>query len=83
MYYVYFPAHPNLKLFITHGGFVSSIESAYHGVPLLTIPIYGDQMQNAHFSVKNGYGRFLTYSEISEQNLLENINAILDNPKYV
>ncbi|KAJ3642498.1 hypothetical protein Zmor_025269 [Zophobas morio] len=75
-------AHPNLKLFITHGGFVSSIESAYHGVPLLTIPIYGDQMQNAHFSVKNGYGRFLTYGEISEENLLENINAILDNPKY-
>jgi UDP:flavonoid glycosyltransferase YjiC (YdhE family) len=74
-------AHPNLKLFITHGGFVSSVETAYHGVPILAIPIFGDQKVNANFAKANGFGRFITYKEISEESLLENINEMLNNPK--
>jgi hypothetical protein len=76
-------AHPNLKLFITHGGFVSSVETAYHGVPILAIPIFGDQKVNANFAKANGFGRFITYKEISEESLLENINEMLNNPKYL
>ncbi|XP_037824336.1 UDP-glycosyltransferase UGT4-like [Lucilia sericata] len=29
--------HPNLKLYITHGGFLSIIESIYHGLPILGV----------------------------------------------
>ena len=32
-------AHPNLKLFITHCGLSSIIETLYHGVPLCQRPI--------------------------------------------
>ncbi|XP_972644.2 UDP-glycosyltransferase UGT5-like [Tribolium castaneum] len=75
-------AHPNLKLFITHGGFVSSVETAYHGKPMLAIPIYGDQRNNANFAYKNGFGRYITYGNLTEENLLATINEMLDNPKY-
>lgn len=40
-------AHPKIKLFISHGGYLSTTEAAYEGVQTLGIPVYGDQMVNA------------------------------------
>lgn len=37
-------AHPNVKLFVTHGGLLSTIESIYREKPIVGIPIFGDQM---------------------------------------
>jgi hypothetical protein len=38
--------HPNVKLFITHGGLLSTTEAAYAAVPVLGIPVFGDQKVN-------------------------------------
>ncbi|KAL5273667.1 UGT2A1.2 family protein [Megaselia abdita] len=40
-------AHPNVKLFITHGGLLSTTESIYHGKPLIGSTI--DSFGNRHF----------------------------------
>ena len=37
-------AHPNLKVFITHGGLLGTQEGVARGVPMLGIPIYADQV---------------------------------------
>jgi len=37
-------AHPNVKLFVTHGGLLSCTESVLRGKPIVGIPIFGDQM---------------------------------------
>ncbi|KAB5578105.1 putative UDP-glucoronosyl and UDP-glucosyl transferase family protein [Coniochaeta sp. 2T2.1] len=37
-------AHPSTRLFFTHAGPSSVNESLYHGVPMLTMGIYGDQL---------------------------------------
>lgn len=37
-------AHDNVKLFVTHGGLLSCIESIYRGKPVVGIPIFADQM---------------------------------------
>uniref|UniRef100_A0A8D8LN18 UDP-glucuronosyltransferase n=1 Tax=Cacopsylla melanoneura TaxID=428564 RepID=A0A8D8LN18_9HEMI len=39
-------AHPKCVLFITHGGIHSVLESLYHGVPMVGIPVFADQEQN-------------------------------------
>ena len=76
-------AHPNVKLFITHGGLLSTTETIYHGVPVLAIPIAGDQKLNAQRIVNEGFGLSLGYKEISEQTLTEKLDELLNNPKYV
>jgi glucuronosyltransferase len=37
-------AHPNVKLLMGHGGSLGSTEALYEGIPILGIPIFGDQM---------------------------------------
>jgi hypothetical protein len=74
-------AHPNLKLFITHGGLLSTTETIYHGVPALAIPIAGDQKLNARQIVNMGIGLTIGYQEITEEALSNKINQLLTNPK--
>ncbi|KMZ05330.1 uncharacterized protein Dsimw501_GD18375, isoform C [Drosophila simulans] len=41
-------AHPNLRLFITHGGLQSVMEAIDNGVPMLGLPLFFDQFNNIH-----------------------------------
>ncbi|XP_055610277.1 UDP-glycosyltransferase UGT5-like [Uranotaenia lowii] len=75
-------AHPNVKLFITHGGLLSTTESLYHGVPVIGIPVFGDQHLNMANAERGGYGLSVAYQEISEDRLDEAINSILGNEKF-
>lgn len=76
-----FVAHPNVKVFISHGGMLSSIEAAYFGVPILGIPVFGDQKMNIAVTVSNGYGLSLPFQELSEEKLTEALNELLSNKK--
>ncbi|CAK1594071.1 unnamed protein product [Parnassius mnemosyne] len=75
-------AHPNCVLFITHGGFLSSTETIHFGVPIIGIPVYGDQFSNINRAVKKGYAKKvdLTYSVADDLKVA--INDILSDPKY-
>ncbi|XP_031349003.1 UDP-glucuronosyltransferase 2B15-like isoform X2 [Photinus pyralis] len=74
--------HPNVKLFITHGGLLSTIEAVYHGVPILGIPVFGDQETNLASVVKGGYGLSVHYNELSEDALSFALEELLKNPTY-
>jgi glucuronosyltransferase len=75
-------AHPNIRLFISHGGALSSQEAIYNGVPIVAIPVFADQDSNALNAETKGYGVTLEVTEITEEKLLAAINKILDNPSY-
>ncbi|KAJ8954678.1 hypothetical protein NQ318_011370 [Aromia moschata] len=75
-------AHPNVKLFITQGGLLSTIETVYRGVPIIAIPFFGDQQMNAYSAEKAGYGIVLLSKDLSEESLTSVIEEILNNPKY-
>ncbi|XP_063921668.1 UDP-glycosyltransferase UGT5-like [Zophobas morio] len=75
-------AHPNVKLFITHGGLSSTTETVYHGVPILAIPVFGDQKLNARSAMNNGFGLMIPYNEVTEDRFTKSIQEILNNPKY-
>ncbi|KAK9736941.1 UDP-glucoronosyl and UDP-glucosyl transferase [Popillia japonica] len=75
-------AHPNVKVFITHGGLLSTIESLHRGVPVIGIPIFGDQKMNMANAVNQGHGLMITYPELSEETLSDALKEVLTNPKY-
>lgn len=39
-------AHPKVKAYVSHGGLLSTTEAVYHGVPIVGMPIFGDQRMN-------------------------------------
>ncbi|XP_031632283.1 UDP-glucuronosyltransferase 1-8-like isoform X2 [Contarinia nasturtii] len=75
-------AHPNVKLFLTHGGIFGTQESIYWSVPMLFIPIYSDQFRNAKRCVDAGFAEIISFQELSVQNLHEKLNMILDQNSY-
>ncbi|XP_308743.4 UDP-glycosyltransferase UGT5 [Anopheles gambiae] len=75
-------AHPNVRLFITHGGLLSTTESLYHGVPVIGIPVFGDQYLNMAKAERTGYGLLLPYQDISEERLAHAIERILREPSF-
>ncbi|XP_044729433.1 UDP-glycosyltransferase UGT5-like [Chrysoperla carnea] len=75
-------AHPNIKLFITHGGLLSTFEAIKHAVPLVGIPVFGDQMMNMGKAQLLGYGVLVELNNITEQSMTWAINEVLNNPKY-
>jgi glucuronosyltransferase len=71
-----------LKVFITHGGLLSIQESVYHGVPVIGIPIIGDQRMNVNAAVSAGYGYFLDLQLLEYDKLiLEAINTVITDSK--
>lgn len=75
-------AHPNTKLFISHCGLSSVNEAKYRGIPILGIPIFGDQQENAQGIEKEGWALTLSYPDLTEEGLTAALNEILTNRTY-
>lgn len=75
-------AHPNVKVFIAHGGLFGIQEAVYHGVPVLGIPAYGDQFVNLQRGEGLGCALVLDYRRLSEAELRSSLIELLENPKY-
>ncbi|XP_070498295.1 UDP-glycosyltransferase UGT5-like [Chironomus tepperi] len=75
-------AHSNVKLFISHCGLGSVVESKYHGVPILCLPMFGDQMMNADACVEEGWGVKMELKSLKEIEFLKKINELIQNETY-
>ncbi|XP_044748258.1 UDP-glycosyltransferase UGT5-like [Coccinella septempunctata] len=75
-------AHPNTKLFISHGGWGGLTESVYHGVPILGIPFVGDQIGNLNLAHSAGYAEVIQPGDISEEVFRQKLKELITNPKY-
>ncbi|WKY08140.1 hypothetical protein Q1695_007551 [Nippostrongylus brasiliensis] len=74
--------HPNTKAFITHGGYNSVQEAILTGVPLVTIPLFGDQFKNARLAEWHGFGVVLPKTELSVDSLHSAIEKVIGDPRY-
>ncbi|RZB38780.1 UDPGT and/or Glyco tran 28 C domain containing protein, partial [Asbolus verrucosus] len=72
--------HPNVKLFIGHGGALSTQETIFHGVPMIAIPFIVDQHINTKLIVKKQIGVHVEFRHITSNYLLNKIREVLDNP---
>ncbi|CAG9134457.1 unnamed protein product [Plutella xylostella] len=75
-------AHPNIKLFITHGGMLSSVEAIHYGVPLLAIPMFGDQPSNAQRAARRGYAISVPFSPDMTPQVEEALGKLLSDDTY-
>uniref|UniRef100_A0A0N5A5S8 glucuronosyltransferase n=1 Tax=Parastrongyloides trichosuri TaxID=131310 RepID=A0A0N5A5S8_PARTI len=72
-----------LTLFITHGGLGSTTEVFFRGVPVVAIPILGDQLRNVKLFEKHEIGLIMGKEELSKPEVLEKkIKQILEDEKY-
>ncbi|KAM8716891.1 hypothetical protein ACLKA7_003718 [Drosophila subpalustris] len=68
---------PGAKLFITHGGKGSLSEALHHGVPLLGLPLVGDQRSNLRKMQSKGWGLTLDVHNVRQVELSNAIRRLL------
>ncbi|XP_041972608.1 UDP-glycosyltransferase UGT5-like [Aricia agestis] len=74
--------HPRVKLFITQGGLQSTDEAISGGVPLIGIPIMGDQYYNSEKYVHHGIGKKLDWYDFDARTFRDAIEEIINNVSY-
>ncbi|KAF6202599.1 hypothetical protein GE061_002997 [Apolygus lucorum] len=75
-------AHNKTKLFITHSGLGGMGEAITYGVPMIGIPVFGDQFRNTKFMSSVGFGIGIDVFNMTEASLSWAINEVLTNPRY-
>merc|ERR1712200_102772 len=74
--------HNNTVLFISHCGMNGVSESVYYRVPILGMPIFADQSDNAAKIKDRGIGLIVDRHNIAGEEVERSINEIINNPKY-
>ncbi|XP_075985046.1 UDP-glucosyltransferase 2-like [Anticarsia gemmatalis] len=75
-------AHPNLALFITHGGLLSTTEAIHCGVPIIGIPVFADQFINVARASQRGFAIKVDLSYTMAPELKKAVLEMTSNPKY-
>ncbi|XP_075986012.1 UDP-glucosyltransferase 2-like [Anticarsia gemmatalis] len=74
--------HPKIKLYIMQGGLQSTDEAISAGVPLVAIPIWGDQWYNAEKYVYHKIGVKLDLTTFQEDEFRNAIKTVIGDPSY-
>ena len=72
-------AHPNLKVFVTHGGLLSTQEALFHKVPLVGVPISNDQFPNMMRAEANGFAKMLNLQTMTKDDLIVAIRKAMND----
>ncbi len=68
---------PQVDLVITHGGNNTTTESLHFGKPMIVLPLFWDQYDNAQRVHETGFGRRLATYDFTDQELLGAIDELL------
>ncbi|RVE67793.1 hypothetical protein OJAV_G00085230 [Oryzias javanicus] len=74
--------HPKTRAFITHGGTNGIYEAIYHGVPMVGIPMFGDQPDNMNHMKAKGAAVILNLNFMTSEELRDAINTVVTDKSY-
>ncbi|XP_055304713.1 UDP-glucosyltransferase 2-like [Sitodiplosis mosellana] len=75
-------SHKNVKLFITHGGLLSTTESVHFGKPVVGIPFFFDQHLNMFLAQKKQFGISVPIETLNAENIATAVKKVLEIPSY-
>ncbi|XP_006123716.2 UDP-glucuronosyltransferase 1A1 [Pelodiscus sinensis] len=75
-------AHPKARAFITHGGSHGIYEGICNGVPMVLMPLFGDQMDNAKRIESRGAGVTLNVLDMTSKDLSAALNTVIYDKSY-
>uniref|UniRef100_A0A914PC29 glucuronosyltransferase n=1 Tax=Panagrolaimus davidi TaxID=227884 RepID=A0A914PC29_9BILA len=58
------------------------MEGSTKGVPMICIPVFGDQNRNARLLVRRGMGTVIDKMEVTKEKIVDAIKEIIDNENY-
>jgi len=74
--------HPNVRLFISHGGISGVYEAVDAGVPVLGFPFFSDQPRNLANLVDAGMAISMELLSVSEEMFLNAVLELVNDEKY-
>lgn len=71
-----------MVLFISHCGNLGVNEAVHEGLPIICIPMFGDQPYNSKSVESQGMAEILDfYTDITYEKVKATVNKVLTNPK--
>lgn len=61
---------------------MGSQEALTYGVPMIGIPLFGDQFSNMEFYMKHNMALVLDIKNLTEQSVYFALDQMLNNPKF-
>ncbi|KAM6071178.1 UDP-glucuronosyltransferase 1A1-like isoform 2-T2 [Chlamydotis macqueenii] len=75
-------AHPKARAFISHGGSHGIYEGICNAVPMVLMPLFGDQMDNAKRVESRGAGLTLNILEMTSKDISTALKAVINDKTY-
>ncbi|XP_032713429.1 UDP-glucuronosyltransferase 1-6-like isoform X3 [Lontra canadensis] len=74
--------HPKTRAFITHSGSHGIYEGICNGVPMVMLPLFGDQMDNAKRMETRRAGVTLNVLEMTSEDLANALKTVISDKSY-
>ena len=72
--------HPKTRAVITHGGTNGIYEAIYRGIPVVSIPLFGDQFDNVVHMKPKGPGVRVDFLTMASTDLLRAVKTVTNDP---
>ncbi|XP_018598807.2 UDP-glucuronosyltransferase 1-6-like isoform X1 [Scleropages formosus] len=74
--------HPKARAFMTHGGTHGLYEGICNGVPMVMMPLFGDQGDNVQRMVTRGVGEVLNIHYTTSEEVVWALNKVINDTSY-
>ncbi|KAM6224375.1 UDP-glucuronosyltransferase 3A1 [Rhynchocyon petersi] len=75
-------AHSSIRLFVNHGGQNSIMEAIQHGVPILGIPLFGDQPDNLLRVEDKKFGVTVSIKQFKAETFALKMKQVIEDKRY-